>query len=66
MLDRAGAPRRQSGVPPERVQDAIEAYVGGASLATIGAELSVHPTTVARTLRANGVQIRPRPVWPRG
>ncbi|MGO9197287.1 MAG: hypothetical protein ACLQK4_09180 [Acidimicrobiales bacterium] len=66
VLDRAGTPRRKLGVPPDRVQDAIDAYVGGASLVTIGAQLSVHPTSVARTLRVNGIQIRPRPGWPRG
>jgi len=66
LLDRAGASCRQRGVPPDRVQNAIRAYVDGASLATIGAELSVDPMTVARMLRANGVQIRPRPGWPRG
>ncbi len=29
------------GLPPNRVQDAIDAYVGGASLATIVAELCI-------------------------
>ncbi|HYA67997.1 MAG TPA: hypothetical protein VED63_04610 [Acidimicrobiales bacterium] len=66
LLDRAGASRRRRGIPSNRVQDAIDTYVAGASLATIGTALSVHPTTVARALRAHGVEVRPRPGWLRG
>ena len=64
LLDRAGASRRQRGIRSDRVNDAIDAYVAGAALAAVGAQLSADPTTVARTLRANGVQIRPRRGWP--
>jgi hypothetical protein len=43
ILDRQGVARRPRGIPPECVRDVITSYWSGASLATIGAEMSVEP-----------------------
>jgi len=63
ILDRQGVPRQQRRIPPELVQDVVAAYRSGSSLATIGAEMSGDPGTVALTLRKAGVQPRPRRGW---
>jgi DNA-directed RNA polymerase specialized sigma24 family protein len=63
ILDRHAVTRRQLGIPPELVEKVIAAYRSGSSLATIGAEMSVDPGTVALTLRKAGVQPRPRRGW---
>ncbi len=63
ILKRRQVVRRQRGIPSELVEKAIADYRAGSSLAVIGAELSVDPATVSRTLRRAGVSLRPRPGW---
>src|ERR1022692_2879184 len=60
ILDRQALSRQRRGIPAEAVRDVIAAYQSGSSLATIGAEMSVDPGTVALTLRRAGVALRPR------
>jgi DNA-binding NarL/FixJ family response regulator len=63
ILDRQHVPRRRSGIPSERLHEVVSAYLAGASLAVIGAEMFVDPATVSRALRQAGVSIRPRRGW---
>jgi DNA-directed RNA polymerase specialized sigma24 family protein len=63
ILKRRQVVRHARGVPPQRVEEVVKAYEAGSSLATIGAQLSVDPGTVARTLRSAGVELRPRKGW---
>ncbi len=42
----------------------IERYAGGESIASIGHDLGVSPTTVRNRLLDAGVPLRPRPGWP--
>lgn len=57
ILDRQGIARRHRGIPPELVGEVIASYRSGSSLATIGAEMSVDPGTVALSLRKAGVPL---------
>ena len=45
---------------PEGIAEAVEAYKGGCSLATIANHLEVSPATVKEALLGAGISIRPR------
>lgn len=42
----------------------VERYCSGESLAAIGNDLGVSPTTIRKRLLDAGVALRPRPGWP--
>ncbi len=43
----------------------VDRYISGESIATIGHDLGVSPTTVRKRLLDAGVALRPRPGWSR-
>jgi transposase-like protein len=43
----------------------VQRYTSGESIASIGHDLGVSPTTVRKRLLDAGVPLRPRPGWPR-
>lgn len=55
---RSGLPRRHSRLTPEETALAIELYLAGNSLATVGGALAVDPGTVRRALIRSRVSIR--------
>jgi len=63
-LNRRGVARRHGGLAPELLSEVIVLYRSGSSLASIGAEVSVDPGTVALALRKAGIPLRPRRGWP--
>ena len=63
ILNRRGVIRRHSGIPPELLNQVVSAYKAGASLAVIGAQVSVDPGTVALALRKAAVSLRTRRGW---
>lgn len=64
----AGVELRPKGRPSARAASLdesvlVERYSAGESIATIGHDLGVSPTTVRRRLLDAGVSLRPRPGW---
>lgn len=58
ILHRHGVEMRRRGLTSAQVDRAIWLYEAGWSLARIGENLSVHPTTVLRRLRGRGARMR--------
>jgi DNA-directed RNA polymerase specialized sigma24 family protein len=66
----AGVELRPKGRPSARAASLeesvlVERYSAGESIATIGHDLCVSPTTVRKRLLDAGVALRPRPGWSR-
>ena len=61
-LERQRAPRR-SGIVTRNIDEATRLYEEGWSLARVGEHFGVDGETVRRTLRASGVDLRPRRGW---
>ena len=66
----AGVEVRPKGRPSVRAASLNEAtvvdrYAAGESIATIGHDLGVSPTTIRKRLLDAGVALRARPGWPR-
>jgi len=66
----AGVELKRKGRPSDRAaslddEALIERYNAGESIATLGHDLGVSPTTVRKRLLDAGVALRPRPGWPR-
>jgi DNA-directed RNA polymerase specialized sigma24 family protein len=66
----AGVELRPKGRPSARAASLeesvlVERYSAGESIATIGHDLGVSPTTVRKRLLDAGVALRPRPGWSR-
>lgn len=63
ILTRMGLPPtrngRRSGVTPGQIEEMIAAYALGENTQSLGRRYGVHDATVARYLRAAGVEIRP-------
>ncbi len=57
-LRRAGLPQHERGLSAEQVDQAVQLYAAGESLARIGKRFDVDAHTVGRRLRENGVAIR--------
>jgi hypothetical protein len=55
ILHRHGVPMRRRGLSPDQIDEAIQLYNLGWSLARVGDHLGVAPTTVLTTLRERGV-----------
>jgi hypothetical protein len=60
-LERRGVSRRFRLLQGDRLEEAIQLYGQGQSLAKVGARLSVSPDAVADTFRRVGVRVRPKP-----
>ena len=58
ILHRHGVPMRRRGLSPEQIDEAVQLYDGGWSLAWIGERLGVNPSTVLARLRERGVRMR--------
>jgi hypothetical protein len=66
----AGVEMKAKGRPSARAASLdeaalVERYNAGESIATIGHDLGVSPTTVRKRLLDAGVSLRPRPGWSR-
>lgn len=59
-LTRLGAESRR-GIVDRRIDEARSLYEAGRSLAQIGKQYGVYPSTVRDALRRAGVPMRPRP-----
>jgi IS30 family transposase len=62
-LERRGVARRYRLVEGKRLQQAIQNYQSGMSVASIGKELGVAGDTVHKALTKAGVKLRPRRGW---
>lgn len=67
-LIEAGVELKPKGRPSDRAASLdeptlVERYNAGESIATIGHDLGVSPTTVRKRLLDAGVSLRPRPGW---
>jgi hypothetical protein len=65
----AGVELKAKGRPSARAAsldeaELIDRYHAGESIATIGHDLGVSPTTIRKRLLDAGVPLRPRPGWP--
>jgi DNA-binding CsgD family transcriptional regulator len=58
ILHRHGVPMRRRGLSPEQIDEAVQLYDGGWSLAWIGERMGVIPSTVLARLRERGVRMR--------
>jgi len=58
-----GVAVRQTGLPPEHLDQAAMLYQAGWSLARIGDRYDTTDMTVGRALARHGIQIRPRRGW---
>lgn len=62
LLRANGVQLRRQGLDSEQAREAVDLYATGRSLAWIGTHFGdLSPTTIARILRGQGIQIRPRP-----
>ena len=64
ILEQHGVKMRGQGVPPDRLQEAIQLYRSGLSLKQVAARLDCSAEMVRQALLATGVQVRAR--WQRG
>lgn len=63
LLSDAGTPMRRQPMSEVQVDGAVQLYQSGLSLIQVGAQLSIHSSTVWRALRARGVTMRsPHPL----
>jgi len=58
ILHRHDVPMRRRGLSPEQIDEAVQLYGEGWSLARIGERMDVDPTTVLIRLRERGVRMR--------
>jgi hypothetical protein len=60
IIEAHGVPKRNQGLAPENVPEAVQRYKAGESLASVGARLGCNANVVRRHLVEAGVTIRPR------
>jgi hypothetical protein len=65
ILNDHGVSMRFQSLTDEQIDQAVERYQAGDSLATIARHLGSSPTTVQRALISRGVAIRPKGGWHR-
>jgi hypothetical protein len=58
-----GLPRRSPRLGPTRIEESIQLYLAGDSLATLGKRYGIGKDAVARALRKAGIELRPRNGW---
>jgi hypothetical protein len=56
-----GLPRRSPRLGPTHIEEAIQLYMAGDSLVTLGKRYGIGKDAVARSLRKAGTRLRPRP-----
>lgn len=62
-LQKREVPRRQLGLSPDQLEQAVALYDAGWSLARIGDKYGTTDMTVRRAIAKHGVEIRPRNGW---
>jgi hypothetical protein len=64
LLKANGVRLRRQGLTADQAREAVTLYESGRSLAWIANHFDgLSPSTVARALRRQGIQLRPRPGW---